>query len=235
MRLQASLAFALIVLTAAAVQAAPLPDITPWVHWIPYPYDTRPKNVALLNDMPCSLLSHPNEWDSLYLAYGVASRHSFFVDVPDCSAPAGSGWTIPIFFRSRERLPKLQVAIGGLISMPFMAAARPIVTASVHAPAGGTLIGRGDTDRSLGPLARWRDRSGSRLSSGSRFDASSAMPRTGGARTLRPSGMPEPDRQNPFSGPAPGPPAVQPATMPRACCVSAAPRLQPVRSRRIRR
>ncbi len=228
MRLQATLAFALIVLTAAAVQAAPLPDITPWVRWIPYRYDTRPKNVALLNDMPCSLLSHPNGWDSLYLAYGVASRHSFFVDVPDCSAPAGSGWTIPIFFRSRERLPKLQVSVGGLISMPLIAAARIAVPAA-HARVLDGKAARSDTYRPPSPLARWRERSGSR------FDASSTLPRLGGTRTLRQPGMPQTDRPNPFSGPAPGSPAVQPMAMTRACCVSAEPRAQPMRSHRIRR
>lgn len=232
MRLQASLAFALIVLTTAVAQAAsPLPDITPWVRWIPYPYDTRPANVALLNDMPCSLLSHPNGWGGLYISNASSGGHDFFVDLPDCSAPAGSGWTIPIFFRSRERLPGIQVAVGGLISMPFMAGARTAVPAAQARVLDGKSA-RSDTYRPPGPLTRRRKRSRSQLGSGSRFDVSSTMPRLGGARTLRPSGMPQTDRQYPFSGPTPGAPA---AAMTRACCVSAAPRLQPMRSLRIHR
>ena len=148
MRLQATLAFALIVLTAAAAQAAsPLPDITPWVRWIPYRYDTRPKNVALLNDMPCSLLSHPNGWGGLYITNASSGGHDFFVDLPDCSAPAGSGWTIPIFFRSRERLPSIQVAVGGLISMPLIAAARTAVPAA-HARVLDGKAARSDPKRS---------------------------------------------------------------------------------------
>ncbi len=233
MRLQASLAFALIVLTAAAAQAASLPDMTPWVRWIPYPYDTRPRNVALLNDMPCSLLSHPDRWGGLYITNASSGSHDFFVDLPDCSAPAGSGWTIPIFFRSRERLPDLQVAVGGLVSLPFMAAAaRPLVTAAEHAPAVGSAIGRGDAYRPPGPLARWRDRPGSRLDSGAGNAAAPAMPRMGGTRMPRPSGMARSDRSNPFSGPAHGS-AAQPATPSRACCAAAAA-AAPVR-RRIRR
>jgi len=229
MRLQATFTFALIVLTAAVAQAAPpLPDITPWVRWIPYPYDTRPQNVALLNDMPCSLLSHPNGWGGLYITNASSGGHDFFVDLPDCSAPAGSGWTIPIFFRSRERLPDLQVAVGGLISMPLTAAARTAVPAA-HAPVLDGTAARSDTYRPPGLQARWRERSGSR------FDASPAVPRMGGARTLRPSGMPQTVRPNPFSGPAPGAPAAQPMAMTRACCVSAEPRARPMRSRRIHR
>lgn len=234
MRLQASLVFALIVLIAAVAQASsPLPDTTPWVRWIPYRYDTRPQNVALLNDMPCSLLSHLNGWGGLYLTNASSGGHDFFVDLPDCSAPAGSGWTIPIFFRSRERLPSIQVAVGGLISMPLIAAARIAIPAA-HAR---VLVGKAthsDTYRPPGALARWRDRLGSRLGSGARFDAASAMPRMDGAQALRPSGMARLDTSNPFSGPA-SLPAAQPVTMPRACCVSAAPRLQPMRSHRIRR
>ena len=234
MRLQASLAFALIVLTTAAARATPLPDIAPWVRWIPYRYDTRPANVALLNDMPCSLLSHPDGWGGLYITNASSGGHDFFVDLPDCSAPAGSGWTIPIFFRSRERLPDLQVAVGGLISMPLTAAARTTVPAATVRVLDGKTA-RSDAYRPPGPLAHWRERSGSQLGSGSRFDASSAMPRMDGAQPLRRSGMPQVDRQNPFSGPAPGSPAARPMAMARACCVSAEPRARPMRSRRIQR
>jgi hypothetical protein len=229
MRLQATLVFALIVLTTAVAQAAsPLPDTTPWVRWIPYRYDTRPQNVALLNDMPCSLLSHPNGWGGLYITNASSGGHEFFVDLPDCSAPAGSGWTIPIFFRSRERLPSIQVAVGGLISMPLIAAARIAVPAA-HARVLDGKAARSDTYRPPGLLARWRERSGSR------FDAAPAMPRMGGTRSMQPSGVPQLDRPNPFSGPAPGAPAAQPMAMTRACCVAAEPRAQPMRSHRIRR
>ena len=234
MRLQASLAFALIVLTTAAARAAAPPDITAWVRWIPYPYDTRPANVALLNDMPCSLLAHPNGWGGLYITNASSGGHDFFVDLPDCTAPAGSGWTIPIFFRSRERLPSIQVAVGGLISMPLMAGARTAVpVASARVFDGKTA--RSDTYRSPGPLARRRDRQGSRLDSGAGSDAAPVMPSPGGMPALRLSGIARPDAPNPFSGPAPGAPTAQLMAMTRACCVSAAPRLQPMRSRRIHR
>ena len=236
MRLQASLAFALIVLTTAAVRAAPLPDIAAWVRWIPYPYDTRPANVALLNDMPCSLLAHPNGWGGLYITNASSGGHDFFVDLPDCTAPAGSGWTIPIFFRSRERLPSIQVAVGGLISMPLMAGARTAVPAA-NARVFDGKTARSDTYRPPGPLTRWRDRLGSRLDSGAGNDAAPTMPHLGGTPILRPSSMARTDAPNPFSGPAPGAPTVQPMAMPRACCVAVAPRLQPepMQSRRIHR
>lgn len=231
MRLQASLAFALIVLTTAAAQAAPLQGVTPWVRWIPYRYDTRPANVALLNDMPCSLLSHPDGWGGLYITNASSGGHHFFVDLPDCSAPAGSGWTIPIFFRSRERLPDLRVAVGGLVSLPFMTtAARSLVTAATHAPAVGSAIGRDDTYRPPGPLAPWRDRLGSRPDSGAGSATAPAMPRMGGTRMPRLSDMARADRSNPFSGPAPRS-AAQPATPARACCVAADAAAAPVRRR----
>ena len=236
MRLQASLAFALIVLAAAAAQAAAPPDITPWLRWIPYRYDTRPRNVALLNDMPCSLLSHPNGWGGLYLTNASSGGHDFFVDLPDCSAPAGSGWTIPIFFRSRERLPDLRVAVGGLVALPFMTAAtRPFMAALAHGPAVDSVGARGDAYRPPGALARWRDRPASPPDSGAGNAMVPAMPRTDGARTRRPSDLPQAGRQNPFSGPAPGAPSAQPMTPGRTCCVSAEPRARPMGSRRIHR
>ncbi len=231
MRLQASLAFVLIAVTAAAAQAAPArPDSTPWAHWFSYRYDTRPKNVALLNDMPCSVLSHPNGWGGLYITNAASGDHEFFVDVPDCTAPAGSGWTVPIFYRSQQRLPDVQVTLGGLLATPFRAAPRPAATPTTRAFALNGRVAGTAAWQPPGPLARWRERTVSRLDSRPRFDASlAAMPRFGAAPTMRPSGMRAPLRRNPFAVATPATPRTRPMTPPRACCVVARSRAQPAR------
>jgi hypothetical protein len=198
MRLQASLAFVLIAVTAAAAQAAPVwPDGIPWVHWSSYHYDTRPKNVALLNDMPCSVLSHPDGWEGLFLTNAAAGEHGFFVDVPDCTAPAGSGWTTPIFYRTRRRLPDVRITLGGLLATPFRVAPRPAAMAAT------SVLARNDRFRGA---AAWQP--SVRLDARTRFDRAPGM---------RPSGMDTPLRRDSFA-------AAMPATPPRICCVAPRPR-----------
>ena len=225
MRLQASLAFVLIAVTAAAAQAAPRwPDSIPWAHWFSYRYDTRPKNVALLNDMPCSVLSHPDGWGGLYITNARAGAHGFFIDVPDCTAPAGSGWTIPIFYRSRRRLPDIQVTLGGLLATPFRVAARPAATTTTRVLALNGRLAGATAWQPSGLLARWRERTPSRLDSRPRFDASlAAMPRFGAAPTMRPSGVRAALRRNPFAAATPAMPQARSVAPSRACCVALRP------------
>ena len=208
MRLQAGLAFVLGAVIAAAAQAAPVwPDGIPWVHWSSYHYDTRPKNVALLDDMPCSALSHPDMWEGLFLTNAAAGEHGFFVDVPDCTAPAGSGWTIPIFFRTRRPLPDVRVALGGLLATPFSATPRPATMAATP------VLARNDRFRGA---TVWQP--SVRLEARTRFDrAPDAMPRFDRAPGMRPSGMDTPPRRDSFA-------TAMPATPPRICCVAARPR-----------
>lgn len=221
MRLQASLAFVLIAVTAVAVQAAPArPDSTPWAHWFAYRYDTRPKNVALLNDMPCSVLSHPDGWGGLYITNARAGAHGFFIDVPDCTAPAGSGWTIPIFYRSRRRLPDVQVTLGGLLATPFRVAPRPAATTTSRAFALNRRVAGVAAWQPPSPLAHWREHTLSRPDSRPRFERPlAAMPRFGAAPIMRPSSMRATLRRDPFAAATPATPQARSVAPPRACCV----------------